>query len=301
MAMKSFHCPLLKSQKNQGFGRAYRSSFRNSRGQAMIEYLLVVVVSITLLSTLAIAVFKPLGNFVDALNRVYIQCLLETGELPGLKNGSSTECAAQMPQWGDAAGGDSSTGGGQGAGKGSAKNSTDNADTSGSGASDAEDTAGGRTAASNINRKTSVISNGIRNQTSSRGEAGAKASTTIPVEQFEEGNGFMNLSSPAAEARRRAQKTKQIALSGLIEAERKKIEREAQKVSSVPVNENESFTLAQKKKVIVKPPPERKIAEEENVNMEFGFYFKIFFMIIIILFIIILLGGQAMQISKNWE
>lgn len=305
--MKSFHCPILKSQKNQGFGRAYRSRFQNARGQAMIEYLLMLVIAVTIVIAFAMALFKPLGEFVDAINRSYLQCLLETGELPALKNDSQMSCPPPKLTTGGLDGGSSSGGPGGGSGGSSNNpNQTGNGDTagndgSGEGGEGGSGGGGGGGSSRIAGRKSTILRNGMRSKGNAQSEIGNSNQTVIPVENFEEGNGYMNLQSSGGSRRSNQQKSRQIALSGLTEYERKKAERKEQKVVTKPT-EGETFTRAKNKKLVVKPPPPKEVVDQDQeFSGGFGYYFKIFFIVIILLFIFLLLGGQAFQLSKNWE
>lgn len=301
MGMKSFRSSPLKSQKNRGFGRVYKSSLPSSSGQAIIEYLLILIVAMVILGTLATTVFQPLGEFVDKVNRTYIQCLLETGELPSLGNeNQQMACADEFPTLAilDSEGKPIPSRRPGSESDESKENSVGNADTSGAAAE--EGASGGGRAVAAPNRKSSVIRNGMRSRGNAQPEIAGNI-TTIPVENFEEGNGYMNLSSSSAYRRGNRSKTRSVAITGLMEYERRKIEREQQKVTTRAPADNESFTRPANKKLLVKPPPSKEISEDQEMDVGFGFYIKIFFIIIIILFIVILFGGQALQLSKNWE
>ena len=54
----------------------------NQRGQAVVEYILIIIVSITLISALATKLIKPLSKFMENYAGKYVECLLETGDLP---------------------------------------------------------------------------------------------------------------------------------------------------------------------------------------------------------------------------
>src|SRR6516165_1280679 len=58
------------------------SSRGPASGQAVIEYLLVVTVTVIIIAALAEKMFKPMDQFVQSIMGDYIACLLETGELP---------------------------------------------------------------------------------------------------------------------------------------------------------------------------------------------------------------------------
>ncbi|MFN8791791.1 MAG: hypothetical protein ACK5Y2_10100 [Bdellovibrionales bacterium] len=290
--MKSFHCPFLKSQKNQGFGRAYWSSFQNARGQAVIEYLLMVVISVTLVVALAFAMFRPLGDFIRDLNQRYIACLLETGELPGFRSEQQALCDEEKPQLRMTALDGRESVPGQ-VGPGSERPAGGTADTSGG-----ESNVGG-SAPRGFDRRSSVLRGGLVSRQTAKSDRGA-TSVSIPVDNFQEGDGYMSFNSDTRLARRAPKKTRTIALDGLTDYERRKAERQEKKSVSVPV-ESESFTANKTKKIVVKPPPPKEEADIEPLDRGFGFYFKVLLMFLILLFLFLLLGGQAFQLSKNWE
>ncbi len=300
--MKCFHRPLIKSQKNQGFGRAYWSSFpRDSKGQAVIEYLLIVCVVVILMYSLVTTVFKPLSEFVDRFNRVYVQCLLETGELPLLHSEEEqTICGEVFPTLVllDDQGNPIPPAKGKGEDD-NRENNTGNADRSGS-ESGSEARSSAVSGAPPRNRKSTLLRNAMRSKGNAQPEVASNV-TNIPVDEFNAGNGYMNMSSSNAYGGNRRQRTRKIAIDGLMEFERKKLEREKQKVSTRPVSGDESFTGSAKKKIVVKPPPAKAPELNDDIGGGFGFYLRILIIVFIIAFLFILLGGQALQISKNWE
>lgn len=291
--MKLLNSPLLKSQTLRRLGTGQRSG--SNSGQALIEYLLIVIISVTLVTSLAVSIFRPLGQFINDLNRKYVQCLLETGELPQL---SSQEqgviCFDELPSF---AGVD------------------ENGNPLGSGTDD-----GGRLdkkdALATRDGQTTNAGGGSGAGGSGRGSGGGRLGrsgragtesrprkvTTIPVSQeFDEGSGFFSSSNGGGGGYRiRRKKQRQIAIASMTEYDRRNLEKTIERTSSVPVSADEGFTTPRKKKVSVKPPPPKKTEEDLKVDVGFGKYFKIFFLIIFILFVVIVFGGQAFQISKNW-
>ena len=281
----------LRCQKLLTLGTRPRSG--SNSGQALIEYILIVVISVTLVASLAIAVFKPVGNFIDNLNRTYVQCLLETGELPQLSSQEqNVVCFDELPSFGALDENGNPIEPGQNGELGELNSSaTRDGQTS--------DSSGG----SSYNPRSSGFagSNSRLRRGGAGGESRARKTVTIPVDQeFDEGSGFMKAGASGGGYRIRRKKQRQIAVASLTESERREVERKAERSQSRTVSNNEGITTAKKKKVTVKPP-EQKIKEQElQVEMGFGGYIKIFLIIIFILFIVIVFGSQAMQISKNW-
>jgi hypothetical protein len=68
-------------QKPSGALYSQNRLSRNS-GQALIEYVLILIITVSLILALIAQVFKPMQTFVQSYMGDYVQCLLETGELP---------------------------------------------------------------------------------------------------------------------------------------------------------------------------------------------------------------------------
>ncbi len=292
--MNYFHRFNLKSQRLRDFRRS-RSSvlIEGHKGQAMIEYLLMVVLMVVLLVALTVALFQPLQNFLRDLNKKYVQCLLETGELPrvGVDSTSAASCDADLPKF-QAKNLDGSIDkpASSRPSKDSENEKGDSSSADGSSGTDA----GGSSARVT---KSSLIRNGMRSSGNARAEQANDKTTTIPVDDFNAGEGF-NASGSGRVATVTKKKTRRIDLSSLTEYDRKKIEKQQDKNRTIAVD-SEEFTQKRNKKLTVKPPPEKQLQDDLNVQTDFSMYFKIFFAILIILFIIILMGSQAMQMTNN--
>ena len=297
--MNYFHCINRKSQRLRDLSRSQQSSFAPSvSGQAMIEYLLMLLVAIILISGLTLAVFKPLNDFLARLNNMYIRCLLETGELPKVGNEGTGQCDAELPKF-EAKNMDGSTPGKDGKGSQTSENQKGESSSANGDSGTAVGSAGGAGAGSAAGgRKSSMIRNGMRTNGTARGEQNGNKVTNIPIDSFNEGEGFMNIRDGGGYGRKGTQTTRKLALSALTEYERKQIEREQEKTRSVAID-TESFAQNAKKKIKVKPPEEKIKDEDIQAPSDYGSYFKVFFMIIIVLFIIILMGSQALQMTNN--
>ena len=304
--MNYFHRFIPKSQRLRDLRRSRKVALcGKNQGQAMVEYMLMLIVVVILIVGLTLAVFKPLSDFLGKLNNIYISCLLETGELPKVEADGAASCDDKIPKFqvGNLDGspvnpnnpGSSQNNENKKGESSSADGSSgDEASGAGSGAG-----AGGNNPAGG-GRKSSMIRNGMRIRGNARGESGGDKVTNLPIDNFDAGDGFMQTNGAGRYGTKGRQKSKRIDLSGLTEYERKKIEREQQKSRTVAVD-SESFTQKKNKKLIVKPPEEKKSEDDMKVETDFSYYFKIFFFIVIILFIIILMGSQAMQMTNSSE
>jgi len=292
--MKLISSTFIKSQNPGGLGRGHWSS-KSIAGQAVLEYILMVVVGVTLVVSLSVAIFQPLGQFVDNLNREYIKCLLETGELPQLNSeDQNVVCFEEIPSF-TAVNSDGNSPTPRGDNPNSRNDEQARSDANREGQT--TESNGGRTVRSNYR------GDGRSSRSSSRAgsEGGAGKTTVIAVNnEFEEGSGFFSSQAGSGQVGTRGKKTRKVAISSLTEYDRKKVERTLEKSNSTPLTGDEGITQARKKKVIVKPPANKEVIEEVKVEIGFGHYFKIFIAIILILFIIIVFGSQAYQMSKNW-
>lgn len=298
--MNYFHRFNLKSQRLRDFRRSRSGVLIEGRkGQAMIEYLLMIVMMVMLLGALTIALFQPLQNFLGDLNNKYVRCLLETGELPrvGVDSTSTASCDADRPQF-QARNLDGSIDkpGDKSGSKDSENEKGESSSADGSSGTEAGGTSGSGSSGSRVT-KSSLIRNGMRSNGNARAERASDKTTTIPVDDFNAGEGF-NASGSGRVLTNAKKKTRKVDLSGLTEYDRKKIEKQQDKTRTIAVD-SEEFTQKQNKKFIVKPPPEKQLQDDLNVQTDFSAYFKIFFFILIILFIIILMGSQAMQMTNN--
>lgn len=61
--------------------RSFHDSRNGEKGQAVIEYMLVLIITITMLYSLK-GVFKSLDDFMYSYMGAYVSCLMEYGELP---------------------------------------------------------------------------------------------------------------------------------------------------------------------------------------------------------------------------
>ena len=89
-----------------------RQGLRSERGQGIVEYILLLVVVLTLAFLLANRFFQPFQKWVNYYLGSYVECLLDQGELPGQggENGIQ-DCEFQNPF---EAGGSGTSGSGSG-------------------------------------------------------------------------------------------------------------------------------------------------------------------------------------------
>lgn len=260
-------------------------------GQALVEYVLLLAVSIALILGLANQVYKPFGNWLQDYMGAYLECLIDVGELPSLgSTGSSGECNANF-QAATLTGGrppiksDSNSNSGR-------RNSSSDADKEGS---------GGGGLAGGGSRRSGSQSRGF--PVGTKGGADSTASTTnasVITEKMPESN-YFRLRSSGYTVAGSGTRIGANGIQGIITVEQKKIEKRGQKAFTAGRLGEGDSSSQRAKKLLVKPA-ERKIANEEaDRPWSFSEYLKFGLIFLIIVAIILFLGGQILQISKSME
>lgn len=83
-----------------------RPKIQNSEsGQAVVEYILLLAISVALIIGLMKQLYQPFGNWMQDYMGQYLECLLDVGELPSLGGGSdSGECNSKFSSFSVTAG-----------------------------------------------------------------------------------------------------------------------------------------------------------------------------------------------------
>jgi hypothetical protein len=285
---------------------------QNNSGQAMVEYILLLVISVVLVTGLMLQFSKPLQFFIKDYMGNYVQCLLDTGELPDLNSGRSqirdTSC---LPSWDKATAnavagngadpnyfkrvGDGRSGTGKSRPSELSNRSSSNDKGSGSKASSGEAViAGSGPNAGSASRNGRSNFNPTIRQTGADGNSGQNDKVTLVGLSGTESKFFTrNIASAAVTNRKTI-----IEMSSLSENEKKKIQSQNRSSTKIiALDSNQSLN----KKILIKPQDEKIKALPEEKGMTFGNYLRIIFIICIIILLVILLGGQALQISKGWQ
>lgn len=275
----------------------FRAGLRNNRGQAVVEYVLLVIISVSLVLALMNVIFKPFGEFIDNYMGKYVACLLEYGELPTLGGDTpsevdeDSECNKKFQPGTLAAGRpptDSSTSGSSSSGSQSSNSSSDSA-SSGSSSS--------TYAGSNSRGGSNQIGGGGRRSVGTESSDGPQGKVVESALSSGPNGAFFN-SRNNYEMAQQGRKVSSVPLSGLSEAERKKIAKKKDKVGQA-VSSNEGFGPAPKK-IPVKPPPQ-KTELEDIPPMTIGNFIRYLFIAALVIALVIFIGGQALQMSKSGE
>ena len=281
-----------------------KSTLSNSKGQAVLEYVLLTFMVMVVLLAIIIAIARSTERFGKNFYGAYFECLLETGELPTLggDGNTETECDELYESFGAdeellTAGGSNSGDGmnGNDSSNDSNENSSDNGDgdsgknnSASAGASEVAGPTGGSSAsgADSFGRQKKVpLTAGDRGrsgsssdsddgfagynnfqQTDDFGDDGSGRSSTVPV------YGNFNAGDDEEE-----NKTPVVKAEAVIDQEK------VLRGSRVPANSSK------KDDTNVKP--------DEGVT--FPDFIRILLIAVIILVIVIFFGGQVMQYQKS--
>lgn len=266
-------------------------------GQATIEYVLLLIVSVSLLLALMTQVFTPLQKFLQAYMGTYVQCLLEYGELPALSgdsgSDSDSECNARFEDFSLTAGRPSKGGeGGSG--------SDGDGSSSGSGG-DEENSSGGNgrraTAGSGGSGRSRLITNGP-------GTAGADGSgdqKIIEIEVSSAGAGTGSFVSRGGTVGRPINRQQAFAVdqSQLSERDMKRVQQQKKQNERSQASITEATEPKAPTRFAVDPPPVSASIDLKEDELTFGSFLRMLIIIGIILAIVIFVGGQFLQMSKS--
>lgn len=268
----------------------------NRKGQALVEYILVLVVVVGIVLGAIYQLNSAFKYWAENYFGDYLTCLLETGELPGLgaDENSNSECAQLYKEFSAAslldgkAGskGDGTDGSGDGSdGGGAAKAPSTNLE-SGGAASNSRNFASG---------------NGTSSRFSSRsGEGDESGEDGIERDESNIGAGAVSPIDYNSQNGR----PRRIALdrSGYGRGAKDRKDKEKDKVKAKKKVEDETNKQVIGPKLV---PINRSIASNveapEITPMGFGGFLRYLIMAAIFIAIIIFIGGQAVQVSKSMD
>ena len=274
-------------------------------GQGVVEYILLLFFVAAIASILAVAL-GPVKKQIDFMLADYFYCLIDEGELPGQGDQSSSEC---QQEFSNAA---------TNLASGTKRSETNNNNKSENQEKSSPNTEKSTSSDSQRNRRSGQDGSdggaagpiklaGANNNASSNQNS---RSRTPPGLSNADGSGGSNsrnqgnnyLSGASAQIIVLSNKNVQASgLSGLLDEERKRIERRDRKV--VVGSADEGTGGSRKAKRLLIKPIERKVAEDDSAanGFSFGKIFRIIFIIAIIIAIVMFVGGQLAQINKSME
>lgn len=308
----------------QDLKNTYHGSTSNEHGQAVIEYILMLVVIVSLVLAGG-KMFSSLDEFIKKYMGDYIECLMAYGELPTLgvdeadlkkhKDGAGTlkTCDTRFAKFTFEAGRPGTVGGGSSSQNGGNKNSSNSADNKGG---DKADSASEVARNSNRNRssgRSSPYQTGEIRRFADAGTAdGPNAARSldssktklIPGDAETEtlGASRSNYYSSGLGTTRPKYK----AITGKMAEELDKKNPDAKNkepiLKSVTTAEEEGYRF-QPRRSTVTPPEKRDVANIQDKEISFGFgdFIKWLFVIGIIAGLVAFFGSQLLGISKSQD
>lgn len=271
----------------------FRSRSTFQRGQALVEYVLILIISVSLVIALMNQVFKPFGTFIESYMGSYVGCLLEYGELPTLGSqdespvDEDSECNSRF-EAATLSGGRPPRPGQEGGGR--SQNQRNNRERSSS-------ERGGGTYAGSASRGGSSGINRRGPQTGvESGPARAPGKTVEINLSSGSGGAYFNQSDSSSSSVRVSENRRYIAVTGLSDAEKKKLEQKAEGKDKTLIT---GETLTPKPKKLSVKPPEARISLPPDEPFTLGNFMRVLFIAAIIIAILVFVGGQVLQMSKN--
>ncbi len=272
----------------------FLSRLGNERGQAVVEYTLVLIVTIAILLGLMQALFKPFGEFVSNYMGKYTACLLEYGELPSMGSDTPTEpdedseCNKRFEAVTLANGRPPSSGGSGSTTSSNGKKTTTPTPQTASSSTTAGSASRGGSSNINFNRRPS---GGV--------EGGSRKNAKVIQITLENGGaGSFYRNSRGERWTVNSQKSRAIGLTGLTEAEKKELEKKAD--GSGNILATGATVNLPKKKLAIKPPPPKEVVEQDK-PFTLGNFIRYLFIAALVIALVIFIGGQALQMSKSGE
>lgn len=294
---------------------------RNQNGQAVIEYILMLVITISLILA-AGRMFTSLDNFLKKYMGNYIECLMAYGELPSLgvsaddlkkhQQGDLKTCDTKFEKFTFGSGRPATSSGTSGSGNNSAsndnKNSTNSANSAGDNASDSEGI--------NSRKKSAQSSQNPyqSGQISKTGQAGtadgassAKDLSSAKKKLIEGDDDLLGTYSSGGsyDGSSSANKKYKAVTGKLAEELNKKNKNDKNKtplVKNISEADEEGYRF-QPRRTTVTPPEQRNVASAQDSDVSFGFgdFIKWLFVIGIIVGLVVFFGSQFLGISKSEE
>lgn len=265
------------------------SPIKGQAGQGVIEYLLVLIVTVGLLLLLK-QFFKPFDDFVQNYYGNYLACMLETGELPWTHDG---ECEQEYKPFNASISKQLAQNGRNGAGQ---NNQDQQGQDSGSGGRNGNQGNSGAAAGGRFGSRGGLFARG------GRGGGGASAGS---AGQAPAGGGQGDYTGSTAVSSRKVtvDNSRQPKFSQQLDSKFFRIADEQDDKGRKPTS------VAQKGRFLngrptkfsqaVKPPQPMK--ESTNGGWDLGFLLRFFLIAAILIALFVLVGGQALQLSKSWE
>lgn len=267
-----------------------KSILTKQSGQALVEYILLISISVALVLAFATQFYKPFGNWMQSYMGEYLQCLLDYGELPTMGSvGVEGECAQSFKPF--------SGSGGRPPLK--AKNKNSSAGINGEQNFDNDKSQGKKayfTSGSAGRSRSMVVSGGAGADGKSGSASEKQIIEKLPDSQFEK---FRTKEKSTVISQNVVMQSQ----GGIaISSSRREIVREQEKYVKLKPGEVESNEANDKnKRLIITPAEKKQEVKEEGFDWNFGQFLKFALILAIIIAIVLFVGGQILQISKSME
>ncbi len=266
---------------------------RNEDGQGVIEYLLILIVVVSIIIGVISQFNRAFGYFVESYMGGYVSCLLETGELPNLGSEQRAEaiCDIEYEPFSLANGrpevegtaGDGKAGAGAGASQGSRRGQRKSGRvTAGRG--------GGANGISGINDGGS----GSASERNKNGQA-----KRVKAGGGEGGDKFFSANTGQSLVQRKKHRRIKAMAGEFFSDQQKKKKKEEEKRVVAQTEEEESGSKP--KRVPLNISKKEKKIEEKEEGFSFGYLIKLLIIIVVALGVIIFVGNQALSIIKGAE
>ncbi len=276
----------------------YSARLKSNSGQAVIEYVLMLVISVSLVLMLMSQIFKPFQAFVQSFMGDYMACLLETGELPklGADTQKDSECKFSFE---GVSGNASNSSNSSKSGSDNKSDSSSSSDKNSSKSSSSSSSSGTYAGSNSRPRGSNAIT---RARAPTKGVSGDSDTGGKVIEITLEGGGAGTLykaKNGASYSVDGGRRVASIPVSGMTEEERKKLEKKAESGKKSTIVSGDMPTKP--KKMAVKKPEARTVAEAPEEPVTFGNFIRWLFIAALVIALVIFLGGQALQFSKSGE
>ncbi len=297
---------------------------QNRRGQSVVEFTLILIVTISLLF-LSKGMFKGMSDFIDKYMGDYVACLMEYGELPSLgvqntalKNhkgaGSGKVCEAkfQMAEISGGSGGGASSGRNSNSSNSSSSSNKDSSRNASKGSSNSADASSNSNSSS---RGRGGVRSGPADGSKSRGVSSSEsgfatadgpsaASSKVRIIEEEEssetakqGRTLGNQRSSRSALNRPAYRAIQGRMGAEIE---KSIRKSARAPSSKILDASEGgYRFRPYKKTFTPPSTVAPEQNDKDEGFSFGYLFKWLLIAGMVIAILVLFGGQILNYSNS--
>lgn len=265
---------------------------KNQKGQGVIEYILLLVVVVSIVIGFSMKIYQPLGRYVNNYVGEYLECLLETGQLPVINDGADleTECSRVFRAGNEFAGSTAANQANQNKDAANGKSKTSN---SGAGSGESANSAGG----SNKN----YFLNGKNSGGGMSDGGGSSASVASEESKYTGSTGSSSRGrSMSVYSRGDARVIRSIPITNY-EFLRRQKQREKTKVRNLGAAESEQDMGKLKKLQLKKKEANRKLAEVQEEDFSFGKIFRLFIIALILILILIVVGGEATSVFRNMD